>query len=51
MDNKEYFTEIEETIKQDNIELNKEDDNSFIKELPDWDLEPPYDPIKRENKK
>lgn len=45
----EFFETIEEDEeKSDNVEETKLE-NPFVTGLPDWDLEPLYEPIKRGN--
>lgn len=37
-----------------NLQPNQDKDQAeeeFIKELPDWDLEPPFEPVRRVNRK
>lgn len=53
MNDEEIFKEIEEEsnlekIHLDNIE-EQNTENPFVTGLPNWDLEPPYEPIKRGN--
>lgn len=51
MDNNDFFTEIEEENKKETIEQEKINNlNPFVTGLPNWDLEPLYEPIKRGKK-
>ena len=45
MENNEYFTFIEED--ETTKENEDETENPFVAGLPSWDLEPPYETIKR----
>lgn len=48
MNNNEIFTDIEEENNKENIKQEeKEELNPFVVGLPNWDLEPLYEPIKR----
>lgn len=53
MNNEDFFTKIEEPIETNINIINKaevvEEENQFIKGLPDWDLEPPFETIRRDN--
>ena len=47
----EYLTEdniipIEKTV-SDEVKLTEEKANQFVNGLPDWDLEPPYEIVRR----
>lgn len=47
MDNNNFFTPIEEQ-KEEPVQKKEENiENIFVTGLPDWDLEPPYETIKR----
>ena len=48
MDNNDFFTVIEEdTNSPEKEQIESILENPFIEGLPDWDLAPPYETIKR----
>lgn len=49
MKDEEVFTKIEDEETSNNIEETKIE-SPFVTGLPNWDLEPLYEPIKRGNK-
>lgn len=44
---KDFFEEIKDNIEDDGVTTT----NIFVTELPDWDLEPLYETVKRRDKK
>lgn len=52
MENNDFFTAIEEETKLNEKEQSESEiETPFIEGLPDWDLAPPYETIKRGDSK
>ena len=52
MNNDDFFSQIDEPFETnlDEIKSEEQDENPFVQGLPSWDLEPPYETIRRNEK-
>ena len=47
MNNDDFFTQIDEQFEENINMIEEQEENPFVQGLPNWDLEPPYETIRR----